>query len=58
MTIEELRAAVRADQLASFVRLKGGYTFPIAGAIYWASIRRVVFAVYGPEAKAAFRNAL
>ena len=38
MTIEELRAAVRADQLASFVRLKGGYTFPIAGAIYWAAL--------------------
>ena len=27
MTIEELRAEVRRDQLASFVRLKGGYTF-------------------------------
>lgn len=38
MTIEELRAAVRADQLASFVRLKGGYTFPLAGAIYWAAL--------------------
>jgi hypothetical protein len=38
MTIEELRAAVHADQLASFVRLKGGYTFPIAGAAYWAAL--------------------
>jgi len=38
MTTDELRAAVRADQLASFVRLRGGYTFPIAGAIYWAAL--------------------
>jgi uncharacterized protein DUF7010 len=38
MTIDELRAAVRRDQLGSFVRLKGGYTFPIAGAIYWAAL--------------------
>ena len=38
MTTDELRAAVRADQLASFVRLKGGYTFPIAGAVYWAAL--------------------
>jgi hypothetical protein len=36
--MEELRAAVRRDQLASFVRLKGGYTFPIAGAIYWVAL--------------------
>lgn len=38
MTIEELRAAVRRDQLDSFVRLKGGYTFPLAGAAYWAAL--------------------
>lgn len=38
MTMEELRAAVRADQIASFVRLKGGYTFPVAGAVYWAAL--------------------
>ncbi|MGQ0558470.1 MAG: DUF7010 family protein [Sphingosinicella sp.] len=36
--MEELRAAVRRDQLASFVRLKGGYPFPLAGAIYWAAL--------------------
>jgi hypothetical protein len=36
--MEELRAAVRRDQLDSFERLKGGYTFPLAGAIYWAGI--------------------
>ena len=38
MIIEELRAAVRRDQLDSFVRLKGGYSFPIAGAAYWAAL--------------------
>jgi hypothetical protein len=36
--MDELRAAVRRDQLASFVRLKGGYTFPLAGAIYWIAL--------------------
>jgi hypothetical protein len=36
--MEELRAAVRRDQLGSFVRLKGGYTFPLAGAVYWAAL--------------------
>lgn len=34
MTIDELRAAVRRDQLACFVRLKGGFAFPLAGAVY------------------------
>lgn len=38
MTIDELRAEVRRDQIGSFVRLKGGYTFPIAGAVYWAAL--------------------
>ena len=38
MTTDELQADVRRDQLASFVRLKGGYTFPIAGAVYWAAL--------------------
>src|SRR4051812_24439177 len=36
--MEDLRAAVRRDQLGSFVRLKGGYTFPLAGAVYWAAL--------------------
>ena len=36
--VEELQAQVRADQVASFVRLKGGYTFPIAGAVYWIAL--------------------
>lgn len=38
MTMEELRAAVRRDQLASFVRLKGGFPVPLAGAVYWAAL--------------------
>jgi len=38
MTMEELREAVRRDQLASFVRLRGGYSFPLAGAAYWAAL--------------------
>lgn len=36
--MEELQAQVRADQVASFVRLKGGYTFPVAGAVYWIAL--------------------
>jgi hypothetical protein len=38
MIMEDLRAAVRRDQLASFVRLKGGFPFPLAGAAYWAAL--------------------
>jgi len=38
MITEELRAAVRADQLASFVRLKGGFPFPLAGSAYWIAL--------------------
>ena len=36
--MEELRGAVLRDQIGSFVRLKGGYTFPLAGAVYWAAL--------------------
>lgn len=36
--MQELRAAVRRDQLDSFIRLKGGFPFPLAGAIYWAAL--------------------
>ena len=36
--MEELRAAVRRDQLASFVRLKGGFAVPLAGMIFWAAL--------------------
>ena len=36
--MEQLRADVRRDQIASFVRLKGGFPFPLAGAVYWAAL--------------------
>ena len=36
--MEELRAAVRRDQRAAFVRLKGGFPIPLAGAFYWAAL--------------------
>lgn len=36
--MEDLRAAVRRDQLGSFVRLKGGFPFPLAGAVYWLGL--------------------
>jgi hypothetical protein len=35
----DLRAAVQADRLASYVRLKGGFPIPLAGAV-------VVFGVW------------
>lgn len=36
--MEELKAAVLRDRLAAFVRLKGGFPIPLAGAIYWAAL--------------------
>lgn len=31
----DLKAAVEADRLASYVRVKGGFPIPLAGAAYW-----------------------
>jgi hypothetical protein len=36
--MEQLRAEVRRDQIASFIRLKGGFPFPLAGAMYWVAL--------------------
>lgn len=36
--VEALRAEIRRDQLGSFVRLKGGFPFPLAGAVYWLAL--------------------
>ncbi|HTU12838.1 MAG TPA: hypothetical protein VMG08_18250 [Allosphingosinicella sp.] len=36
--VQNLREQVRRDQLASFVRLKGGFPFPLAGAVYWLAL--------------------
>jgi hypothetical protein len=36
--MDELRAAVKRDQLAAFIRLKGGFPIPLAGALYWAAL--------------------
>lgn len=36
--MEELKQRLHADRLASFVRLKGGYPVPLAGAVYWAAL--------------------
>ena len=33
----DLRAALRQDRLAVYVRLRGGFTFPLAGAIWWGA---------------------
>jgi len=33
----DLRTALREDRLRLYVRLRGGYTFPLAGAIWWAA---------------------
>ncbi len=37
----DLTNALLRDRLESFVRLKGGYTFPLAGAIYWGALAYV-----------------
>ena len=34
-TTEELREALKQDRLASYVRLRGGFPIPLAGATYW-----------------------
>lgn len=34
----DLANALLRDRLESFVRLKGGYTFPLAGAVYWGAL--------------------
>jgi hypothetical protein len=34
--LDDLKARLLADRLASFRRLKGGYSVPLAGAVYWA----------------------
>lgn len=34
--IDELKARLLADRLASYRRLKGGFPVPLAGAAYWA----------------------
>jgi len=36
--VETLRAEIRRDQLGSFVRPKGGFPFPLAGAVYWLAL--------------------
>ena len=36
--MEDLKAALLRDRLAAFVRLKGGFPIPLAGAIYWAAL--------------------
>jgi hypothetical protein len=38
MVMEDLKAALLRDRLAAFVRLKGGFPIPLAGAIYWAAL--------------------
>ena len=36
--MDDLKARLLADRLASFHRLKGGYPVPLAGAVYWAAL--------------------
>lgn len=33
--LDALKTALKADRLGSYVRLRGGYPIPLAGAIYW-----------------------
>jgi hypothetical protein len=34
----DLKAALLRDRLTLYVKLRGGYTFPLAGAIWWAAM--------------------
>jgi len=47
MTQEELKAAVLADRLASYARLRGGFPVPMAGGLYWLAVAGLGF-VLGP----------
>ena len=38
MNTDELKAALRQDNLASYVRLRGGFPIPLAGTVYWAAL--------------------
>jgi hypothetical protein len=40
----DLRAAVLNERLASYADLRGGYPFPLAGAIYWFALAGLGFA--------------
>jgi len=39
--MNDLKRCVKADRLASYVRLKGGFPIPLAGAVYWAVLAYV-----------------
>ncbi len=36
LTTEDLKEALKANRLASYARLRGGFPIPLAGATYWA----------------------
>lgn len=36
--MDDLKQRLLADRIASFIRLKGGYSVPLAGAVYWAAL--------------------
>jgi hypothetical protein len=38
LSIDDLKAALLRDRLASYVRLSGGYPIPVAGALYWLAL--------------------
>lgn len=38
MEMIELRAALKADRLAAYKRLRGGFPIPLAGTVYWGAL--------------------
>lgn len=42
-SIDALREALLRDRLSSYVRLKGGFPIPLAGAVYWGVLGTVGF---------------
>ena len=38
MDSDTLRQALRKDRLSAYIRLRGGFPMPLAGAVYWAAI--------------------
>lgn len=38
MTTSELKSALRADRVAAYARLRGGFPIPLAGVVYWTAL--------------------
>ena len=45
----DLETLLLKERLAAFVRLKGGYPIPLAGAVYWLGLAALGWFVVGKQ---------